>query len=65
MITYKYNTGDKVKFKDKFHNTASCDLKGLEGTTAVIAQRMDYGKPTYRIEGHDGVFAETCFVGLA
>lgn len=64
-ITYKYNVGDIVKFKDKFHPTASCDLFALAGTTARITQRVDYGKPTYCIEGHDGVFAERCFEGLS
>lgn len=64
-ITYKYNVGDVVKFKDKFHPTASCDLFSLAGTAARITQRADYGKPTYCIEGHDGVFTETCFIGLA
>jgi hypothetical protein len=64
-ITYKYKVGDRVKFKDKFCSTASCDLFTLAGTTAKITQRVDYGKPTYCIEGHDGVFAEGCFAGLA
>lgn len=62
-ITYKYKVGDVVKFKDKFRPTASRDLKKLAGTTAKITQTVDYGKPTYCIEGHDGVFAERCFAG--
>lgn len=65
-IHYKYNVGDIIKFKDKFHPTASCGLKALAGTTAKVIQTVDYGKPTYCLEGFDGcVFAEACFAGLA
>ncbi len=64
-ITYKYNVGDTVKFKDKFHRTASCGLKERAGTTAKIVERIDYGGATYRLEGITGVFKERCFAGLA
>jgi hypothetical protein len=63
-ITYKYNLGDVVKFKDKFHSP-TCGLKGLEGTTAVIADRRDYNGPCYELAGGDGFYKETCFEGPA
>ena len=65
-ITYKYKIGDIVRFKEHFHPTASCGLKALAGTTAKVIKTVDYGKPTYCLEGFDGcVFAEACFAGLA
>lgn len=63
-ITYKYNVGDIVKFKDKFHSP-TCGLVGLEGTTAVIADRRDYNGPCYKLAGGDGFYKETCFEGPA
>lgn len=63
-ITYKYRIGDTVKFKEHFHNTASAGLKKLAGTTAKVIKTVDYGKPTYCLEGFEGcVFAEACFAG--
>ena len=67
-ITYKYNVGDYVKFKDKFHSTASCDLKKLAGTTATITGRaLPYNnKPFYHLNNNDHTaYPETCFAGLA
>ena len=67
-ITYKYNLGDIVKFKDKFHSTASCDLKKLAGTTATITSRaLPYNnKPFYHLNDNDHTaYPETCFAGLA
>ena len=64
-VTYKYNIGDTVRFKDKFHPTASCGLAELTGTTAKITAREYWAKPCYRLEGFDGLFVEKCFSGLA
>lgn len=66
IITYKYNAGDVVKFKDKFHSP-TCGLKGKEGTTVKIAGRaLPYNnKPHYYVEGVEAIFPETCFQGLA
>ena len=67
-IIYKYNVGDYVKFKDKFHSTASCDLKKLAGTTAIITGRaLPYNnKPFYHLNDNDHTaYPETCFAGLA
>jgi hypothetical protein len=64
MITYKYNVGDVVKFKDKFHSP-TCGLKGLEGTTGVVEERRDYNGPCYKLAGGDGFYKETCFEGPA
>lgn len=63
-VNYKYNIGDTIKFKDKFHPSASCGLKNLEGTTAEVVERVDYNGPCYRIKGHDSFFQERCFAGL-
>lgn len=65
VIAYKYNIGDTVKFKDKFYPYASCGLKERAGTTAKIAERLNYGGATYRLEGITGLFKERCFSGLA
>lgn len=64
-ITYKYNVGDIVRFKDKFHSTASCDLKKLAGTTGVVEERRDYNGPCYKLAGGDSFYEETCFEGPA
>jgi hypothetical protein len=61
--TYKYNVGDTIKFKDKFHPTASCGLAELAGTTAKVIDRQDYDGPAYKLEGHEGFFTEKCFAG--
>jgi hypothetical protein len=63
-ITYKYNVGDRLQFKKKFHATASCGLKALAGCTAKVTERRDYNGPCYRLEGLDGFFTEKCFAGL-
>lgn len=65
-ITYKYNVGDYVKFKDKF-SSPTCGLVGREGTTAKIAGRaLPYNnRPHYYLEGEAAIFPETCFAGLA
>ena len=66
IIHHKYNAGDVVKFKDKFHSP-TCGLVGREGTTAKIAGRaLPYNdRPHYYLEGEEAIFPETCFVGLA
>ena len=66
-IVYKYNAGDVVKFKDKFHPSASCGLAEKAGIAVKIAgQALAYNnKPHYYIEGEESVFAETCFQGRA
>ena len=67
-ITYKYNLGDVVKFKDKFHPNASYGLKKLAGTTATITgHALPYNdKPFYYLNDNDHTaYPETCFAGLA
>ncbi len=64
-ITYKYNIGDYVRFKDKLAPTASCGLAEKAGSIAKITERFDYGSACYALEGHEGVFTENCFEGLA
>lgn len=64
-ITYKFKVGDIVKFKDNFGPTASCDLKGLEGTVGVVADKRDYNGPSYLIAGTNCYYKESCFAGLA
>ena len=61
QITYKFNVGDTVRFKDKFHPYASCGLKERAGTTAVVTERFDYSGAAYRLEGITGLFKERCF----
>lgn len=63
-ITYKYNLGDIVKFKDKFHSP-SCGLANLAGTTGVIEERRDYNGPCYKLVGTDSFYKESCFEGPA
>jgi hypothetical protein len=63
-ITYKYNLGDVVKFKDKFHSP-TCGLNGLEGTTGVVEERRDYNGPCYKLAGMDSFCKESCFEGPA
>lgn len=65
QITYKYNVGDTVKFKDKFHSP-TCGLAGREGTTAKITgTALPYNnKPHYYIDDVAGeAYAEACFAG--
>jgi hypothetical protein len=64
-ITYKYNVGDFVVFKDKFSPSASTDLKNYVGQVAMVKECRDYNGPCYRLEGYDGFFSESCFAGLA
>lgn len=64
-ITYKYNVGDVIKFKNKFHNTCSCGLKGLEGTTGIVEERRDYAGPCYKLVGGNSFYKESCFEGPA
>ena len=64
MITYKYNLGDVIKFKDKFHSP-TCGLKGLEGTTGVVEERRDYNGPCYKLAGMNSFCKESCFEGPA
>jgi hypothetical protein len=66
-IIYKYNVGDYVKFKDKFHSP-TCGLVGREGTIAKITGiAFAYNnRPHYYINDIEGeVFPESCFAGLA
>lgn len=76
QIKHKYNIGDTVKFKDKYHPTASCDLHERAGTTAKIRGYAPsyYNKLHYYLEGAvdyvgdrviDIVFPEEVFAGLA
>lgn len=65
-ITYKYNIGDLVRFKNKFHPTASCGLREVAGQVARIIDRKDYAGPAYAIEGSPNTFyKEACFAGPA
>ena len=63
QIEYKYKVNDLIKFKDKFSPSASCDLKELAGQSARVVERRDYNGPSYRLEGHEGFFKESCFQG--
>ena len=62
-ITYKYNIGDIVKFKEKFPPSAACGLAEKASSTAKVVERKDYGGPAYRLEGHGEWFKEGCFAG--
>lgn len=62
-ITYKYNLGDVVRFKFKFHESASCGLAELAGTQGVVEDRRDYNGPCYKLAGMDQFFTEKCFDG--
>jgi hypothetical protein len=62
-ITYKYNLGDVVRFKSKFHESASCGLAELAGTQGVVEERRDYNGPCYKLAGMDQFFIEKCFDG--
>jgi hypothetical protein len=66
-ISYKYNVGDYVRFKDKF-SSPTTGLVGREGTIVKITGlALAYNnKPHYYINNIEGeVFTETCFAGLA
>jgi len=62
-ITYKYNLGDVIRFKSKFHESASCGLAELAGTQGVVEERRDYNGPCYKLAGMDQFFTEKCFDG--
>jgi hypothetical protein len=62
-ITYRYNLGDVVRFKSKFHESASCGLAELAGTQGVVEDRRDYNGPCYKLAGMDQFFTEKCFDG--
>jgi len=62
-ITYKYNLGDVVRFKSKFHESASCGLAELAGTQGVVEERRDYNGPCYKLAGMNQFFTEKCFDG--
>ena len=66
-ITYKYNVGDKVKFKDKF-DRPTCGLVGREHEIVEITgHALAYNnKPHYHINNEIGVaYPESIFSGLA
>jgi hypothetical protein len=63
QITYKYNVGDTIRFKEKFHPSASCGLKELVGCTARVIECKDYNGPCYKLAGIEGFFQESCFQG--
>jgi hypothetical protein len=62
-ISYKYNLGDVVRFKSKFHESASCGLAELAGTQGVVEERRDYNGPCYKLAGMNQFFTEKCFDG--
>ena len=65
LIIFKYNIGDKVKFKSKFKNS-TCGLVWRAGTEAEITGfAPSYNnKPHYYVNGvDDEVFPETVFAG--
>ena len=65
LIKHKFNTGDKVKFKDKFVRP-TCGLVGREGTVVtILGEAVSYNnRPYYYIEGIEReAFAESCFIG--
>ena len=66
-IVHKYKVGDKVRFKSNFPSPTT-GLVGREGTVAEITGiGLNYNnKPHYYIDNiTGGVFAESCFAGLA
>ena len=63
-ITYKYDVGDRIKFKKKYGPNASPILHSLAGCTAVVVERRNYNGPCYRLDGLDGFFQERSFAGL-
>jgi hypothetical protein len=66
-ITYKYNVGDYVRFKDKF-SSPTTGLVGREGTIAKITGiAPSYNnKPHYYLDNNiSTVYTEGCFAGLA
>ncbi len=65
IIHYKYQVGDKVKFKDKFTNP-TCGCAGREGEIVEITGLgLAYNNhPSYYINGDtEGVYAERVFEG--
>jgi hypothetical protein len=64
-ITYKYNLGDVVRFKSKFHESASWGLAELADTQGVVEERRDYNGPCYKLAGMDSFCKESCFEGPA
>ena len=66
-VVHKYKVGDKVRFKSNFPSPTT-GLVGREGTVAEITGiGLNYNnKPHYYIDNiTGGVFAESCFAGLA
>lgn len=64
-ITYKYNVGDTVELKPKFHRWTEVMGTDVLITAAEIVERRDYNGPAYALGGLEGFFKENCFVGLA
>ena len=64
-IIYKYNVGDTVELKPKFHRWADVMGTSVLITAAEIVERRDYNGPAYALGGLTGFFKESCFVGLA
>jgi hypothetical protein len=66
-IAYRYSVGDTVKFKVRFHPSASCELKKLAGSTAKITGYAPAynNRPHYHLNGvNSTAYPETCFSGL-
>lgn len=65
-VTFKYNIGDTLKFKEDFDSSASDILFDLAGTTRKVVDRCVFSHPAYKLEGlNDSWFTEDCFVGLS
>lgn len=64
QITYKYNIGDVIRFKEKFNKTTTSCLKKFASRAAKVTERRDYNGPCYRLEGIEGFFTERCFTGI-
>ena len=62
-ITYKYNVGDTVELKPKFHRWTEVVGNNELITVAKIVERRDYNGPAYRLNCLEGFFKESCFAG--
>lgn len=62
-ITYKYNVGDVVELKPKYHYWTNVMGTPVLISAAEIVERRDYNGPAYALGGCTGFYKENCFVG--